>query len=68
MALLKKGSHHQGIRRRWMVNSIGTVSFVLLVALIAFSLFVGGYYYNSIRHNFYNSCCWFYNNIYISHS
>lgn len=49
MAVLKKGLYHQGIRRRWMLNSIGAVSFVLLVALIAFSLFVGGYYYNSIR-------------------
>ena len=49
MSLLHKDAHQQGIRRRWMVNSIGTVSFVLLVALIAFSLFVGGYYYNSIR-------------------
>ena len=32
MSLMQKG-----IRRRWMVNSIGTVSFVLLVAMISFS-------------------------------
>ena len=44
MSLMQKG-----IRRRWMVNSIGTVSFVLLVAMISFSVFVGNYYYNSIR-------------------
>lgn len=44
MSLLQKG-----IRRRWMVNSIGTVCFVLALALISFSIFVGNYYYNSIR-------------------
>ena len=49
MSMLQKNALHQGIRHRWMVNSIGTVSLVLLVALIGFSIFVGGYYYNSIR-------------------
>ena len=44
MTLLKKG-----IRRRWMVNSIGSVFLLLLVAMISFSVFVGNYYYNSIR-------------------
>lgn len=44
MSLLRKG-----IRRRWMVNSIGTVCFVLMLAVISFSVFVGNYYYNSIR-------------------
>ena len=45
---MKKGMN-QGIRRRWMVNSIGMVFFVLLLAVTAFSAFVGNYYYNSIR-------------------
>lgn len=44
MSLLQKG-----IRRRWMLNSIGTVFLVLLVAMISFSVFVGNYYYNSMR-------------------
>lgn len=42
-------SQHKGIRRRWMVNSIGTIAVVLLLAVTAFSVFVGNYYYNSIR-------------------
>lgn len=41
-------SPHKGIRRRWMVNSIGTIAFVLMLAVTAFSIFVGNYYYNSI--------------------
>ena len=49
MALLQKGIRRQGIRRRWIVNSIGTVLLVLLVAMISFSVFVGNYYYNSMR-------------------
>ena len=44
---MKKGIN-KGIRRRWMVNSIGMVFFVLLLAVTAFSAFVGNYYYNSI--------------------
>lgn len=42
-------AQHKGIRRRWMVNSIGTIAVVLLLAVTAFSVFVGNYYYNSIR-------------------
>ena len=45
---MKKGMN-RGIRRRWMVNSIGMMFFVLLLAVTAFSAFVGNYYYNSIR-------------------
>lgn len=39
----------KGIRRRWIVNSIGMTVFVVLLAVISFSIFVGSYYYNSIR-------------------
>jgi len=35
----------KGIRRRWMTNSIGVVIFVILLAVSAFSVAMGGYYY-----------------------
>ena len=37
---MKKGIN-KGIRRRWMVNSIGMVFFVLLLAVTAFSALCG---------------------------
>lgn len=38
----------KGIRRRWMTNSIGVVLFVLLFAITAFSVAMGGYYYATL--------------------
>ena len=35
----------KGIRKRWMTNSIGVVLFVILLAITAFSVAMGGYYY-----------------------
>ena len=34
-----------GIRRRWMTNSLGVVLFVVLLAVSAFSVAMGSYYY-----------------------
>ncbi len=38
----------KGIRRRWMTNSIGMVLFILLFAITAFSVAMGGYYYATL--------------------
>ena len=38
----------KGIRRRWMTNSIGVVLFVILFAITAFSVSLGGYYYATL--------------------
>ena len=35
----------KGIRKRWMTNSIGVVLFVILLAVSAFSVAMGSYYY-----------------------
>ena len=35
----------KGIRRRWMTNSIGVLLFVILLAVTAFSVAMGSYYY-----------------------
>lgn len=41
---VKKGAR-QGIRRRWMTNSISIVLFIVLFAVTAFSVAMGSYYY-----------------------
>ena len=37
-----------GIRKRWMVNSISVVLFVVLLAVAAFSAAMGSYYYSTL--------------------
>ena len=37
-----------GIRKRWMVNSISVVLFVVLLAVTALSTALGGYYYSTM--------------------
>ena len=37
------------ITRRWLVNSLGAIFIVLMSVLMAFSVFVNVYYYNSAR-------------------
>lgn len=37
-----------GIRKRWMLNSIGAVFLIVLVAVVAFSLAMAGYYISSM--------------------
>ena len=37
-----------GIRKRWMVNSISVVLFIVLLALAAFSAAMGSYYYSTL--------------------
>ena len=39
----------KGIRRRWLLNSVGILVMILAVAVVAFSLFVKNYYGSSIR-------------------
>lgn len=39
----------KGIRKRWMLNSISAVLFVILFAVSAFSLATASYYYTSMR-------------------
>lgn len=38
----------KGIRRRWMVNSLGVVFFIVLLGVTAFSLAMAGYYYSTM--------------------
>ena len=38
----------KGIRRRWMVNSISAVFFIILLAVSAFSVAMAGYYYDNM--------------------
>ena len=38
----------QGIRRRWMTSSIGTVLLIVLFAITAFSVALGSYYYTTM--------------------
>ena len=42
----KKG--FRGIRKRWMVNSISVVLFIVLLAVSAFSAAMGSYYYSTL--------------------
>lgn len=37
-----------GIRKRWMFNSMGAISLVLLLAITAFSVAMAGYYYDTM--------------------
>ena len=37
-----------GIRKRWMTNSLGVVLFVLLLSVTAFSVVMGSYYYGTM--------------------
>ena len=37
-----------GIRKRWMVNSMGAISLVLLLAIVAFSVAMAAYYYDTM--------------------
>ena len=43
----KKG--FRGIRKRWMVNSISVVLFIVLLAVSAFSAAMGSYYYSTLN-------------------
>ena len=38
----------KGIRKRWMVNSISVVLFIVLLAVTAFSAAMGSYYYTTM--------------------
>ena len=38
----------RGIRKRWMVNSISVVLFIVLLAVTAFSAAMGSYYYSTM--------------------
>ena len=40
-----------GIRKRWMVNSISVVLFVVLLAVTAFSAAMGSYFYTTMGTN-----------------
>ena len=46
----KKGSR-QGIRRRWMTNSLGVVLLIVLFAIAGFSVALGTYYYSTMSNN-----------------
>ena len=41
----------RGIRKRWMVNSISVVLFVVLLAVTAFSAAMGSYFYTTMGTN-----------------
>ena len=47
MSAIKKSKNT--ITRRWLVNSLGAIFIVLMSVLMAFSVFVNVYYYNSAR-------------------
>lgn len=38
----------KGIRRRWLINSVGILVMILAVVVVAFSLFIKNYYHDSI--------------------
>lgn len=44
----KKGKGIGGIRRRWLVNSIGVVILLVFIAVTAFSAAMANYYYTSV--------------------
>lgn len=44
----RKKSRAQSIRRRWMLNSLGVVFFVVLLGVSAFSVAMSSYYYSTI--------------------
>ena len=45
---MKKIKGIRGIRKRWMVNSISVVLFIVLLAVSAFSAAMGSYYYSTL--------------------
>ena len=45
---MKKIKGIRGIRKRWMVNSISVVLFIVLLAVAAFSAAMGSYYYSTL--------------------
>ena len=45
---MKKIKGFRGIRKRWMVNSISVVLFIVLLAVTAFSAAMGSYYYSTL--------------------
>ena len=47
--VVKQLSKIKGIRRRWMVNSLSAVFFILLLAVVAFSVAMAGYYYDTMQ-------------------
>ena len=47
MSTIKKSKNT--ITRRWLVNSLGAIFIVLMSVLMAFSVFINIYYYNSAR-------------------
>ena len=46
--LMKHKKGFRGIRKRWMVNSISVVLFIVLLAVSAFSAAMGSYYYSTL--------------------
>ena len=46
--LIKHKKGFRGIRKRWMVNSISVVLFIVLLAVSAFSAAMGSYYYSTL--------------------
>ena len=45
---MKRKKGFRGIRKRWMVNSISVVLFIVLLAVSAFSAAMGSYYYSTL--------------------
>ena len=48
MEKIQRKTRAQSIRRRWMVNSLGTVFFIVLLGVSAFSLAMSSFYYSTI--------------------
>ena len=44
----QRPTKRQGIRRRWMLNSISVVLLVVVIAVTAFTLAMSGYYYSTM--------------------
>ncbi|MGN0459112.1 MAG: ATP-binding protein [Eubacterium sp.] len=44
-----KGKKIEGITRRWLINIIGVIIILFIVAFIACSFVIKGYYYNSVE-------------------
>jgi len=50
-AALTKRKKFQGIRQRWMMNSLGVVLFVIMLAVTVLSVAMGSYYYATMSNN-----------------
>ncbi len=48
---IKRKNTRQGIRQRWMLNSLATVFLIVLIAVVAFSAAMGSYYYSTMSSN-----------------